>query len=112
MALICRCLSGRRVHGRLHEGHLSGERHNSEIGKSRTIPGSFSDLIASYYRTPGFNNLAPITRRTYRNDIERFRTKHGEKRVAGFTTDHIERLIAGGLINRPRPTGCARRSKF
>jgi len=38
--------------------------------------------------------LAPITQRTYRNDIERFRTKHGDKRVAGLTTDHIEKLIA------------------
>jgi site-specific recombinase XerD len=72
----------------------SGERQDTEIGKSKTIPGSFSDLIASYYRTPEFNNLAPITRRTYRNDIERFRTKHGDKRVAGLTTDHIEKLIA------------------
>jgi len=73
---------------------MSGERVEAEIGASKTIPGSFSDLIASYYRTPDFANLAPITQRTYRNDIERFRKDHGDKRVAALTTDHIERLIA------------------
>lgn len=73
---------------------MSGERLEAEIGVSKTIRGSFSDLIASYYRTPDFANLAPITQRTYRNDIERFRKVHGDKRVAGLTTDHIERLIA------------------
>lgn len=73
---------------------ISGERQVVEIGKSRTIPGSFSDLIAKYYQTPEFNNLAPITQRTYRNDIERFRAQHGDKSVAGLTTDHVEKLIA------------------
>lgn len=73
---------------------VSGTPQDVDIGKSKTIPGSFSDLIARYYQTPEFNNLAPITRRTYRNDIERFRTKHGDKPVAGLTTDHIEKLIA------------------
>ncbi|RWQ68899.1 MAG: hypothetical protein EOS85_31380 [Mesorhizobium sp.] len=73
---------------------MSGEREESAVGKDKTIPGSFSDLIASYYRTPDFANLATITQRTYRNDIERFRRDHGDKRVAGLTTDHIERLIA------------------
>lgn len=73
---------------------ISGERRDLEIGKSKTIPGSFSDLIAKYYQTPEFNNLAAITQRTYRNDIERFRSRHGDKSVAGLTTDHIEKLIA------------------
>jgi integrase len=73
---------------------VSGERQNSEIGKGKSTPGSFSDLIAKYYQSPEFNNLAQITQRTYRNDMERFRVKHGDKRVAGLTTDHIERLIA------------------
>lgn len=87
---------------------MSGEREESEVGKSKTIPGSFSDLIASYYRTPEYLNLAPITRQTYRNDMERFRKEHGDKRVAALTTDHIERLIA---LKADRPAAANRLRK-
>lgn len=85
---------------------MSQER--SEVGKVKTIPGSFSELIVSYYRTPDFANLAPITQRTYRNDIERFRKDHGDKRVAALTTDHIERLIA---LKADRPAAANRLRK-
>lgn len=73
---------------------ISGQPQIADIGKIKTVPGSFSDLIVSYYRTPDFNSLAPITQRTYRNDIERFRSMHGDKPVAGLMTEHVERLIA------------------
>ncbi len=73
---------------------MSGERERTDVGRSKTIPGSFSDLIASYYRTPGYLNLAPITRKTYRNDMERFRKEHGDKRVTALTSEHIDKLLA------------------
>lgn len=87
---------------------MSGEREESQVGKGRTIPGSFSDLIANYYRTPEYLNLARITQQTYRNDMERFRKEHGDKRVAALTTDHIERLIA---LKADRPAAANRLRK-
>jgi integrase len=88
---------------------MSGKPKDGGAGQSKTVPGSFSDLIASYYQTPGFLSLAPITRKTYRNDMERFRKEHGDKRVAKLTTDHIEALIAG-KADRPAAANRLRKS--
>lgn len=73
---------------------VSDKLDKSEIGKAKTVPGSFSDLIGRYYQTPEFLNLASITRQTYRNDMERFRKDHGDKGVAALTTEHVEGLLA------------------
>jgi integrase len=78
----------------VYQQAISGKRETTEIGKDKTIPGSVSDLIVSYYKSPEYAGLAPITKRTYRNDMERFRKDHGDKRVVSLTTERIERLIA------------------
>ncbi len=92
----------------VYQRAMSGVPSSSDIGKDRTVPGTVSALIASYYATPAFANLAPITQRTYRNDMERFRREHGDKRVAALTTGHIERLIA---LKADRPAAANRLRK-
>jgi integrase len=64
-----------------------------EIGTSRTRPDTINALVVRYYGSAGFQILAPITRSTYRNIIEKFRAEHGDKRVAKLERDHVRRLI-------------------
>jgi len=71
-----------------------------EIGAGRTKPGSIGAAIAAYYGSAGYLALAPSTRRTYRNILERLRTEYGDGPVAGLKAKHvrtiIERKAAGG----------------
>lgn len=66
-----------------------------EPGVALETPGSFSALIALYYKTKSYTGLADITKATYRNVLERFRKEHGEKLVKGFKQRHAEALLDG-----------------
>ncbi|MFI5410157.1 tyrosine-type recombinase/integrase [Kaistia sp. UC242_56] len=70
------------------------------VGASRTKPGTFSALIAAYYSTPEFTGLRDSTKVTYRGIIERFREKHGDKRVALIERQHIKAII-GAMAETP-----------
>jgi hypothetical protein len=72
-----------------------------EIGADRVIPGSFSALIALYYKSKAYAGLKPITRKTYRNAIERFRKAHGDKLVEGIRQRHVAHIL-DGLPATPR----------
>ena len=57
-----------------------------QIGASRTVAGTVQALVAAYLDcSPGstspFKTLAPETRRTRRNILEKFREAHGDKRI-------------------------------
>jgi integrase len=67
----------------------------SEVGASRSIPGSFDALCVSYYRSPEFQALKASTQATRRNVIERFRNEHGKKPVARLGRTHIKEIIGG-----------------
>lgn len=69
-------------------------------GAERTQPGTLSALAVSYYRSPEFLTLRPITQSTYRNVIERFRRDHGEKPVALLQRDHVKSIM-GKFADRP-----------
>jgi hypothetical protein len=66
----------------------------TEIGASRTLPGSVSAAIASFLGSAAFQAGAPDTRRTRRNILERFRIEHGDKRIALLQRHHIEQMVA------------------
>ena len=67
----------------------------SEIGASRTSPGTVNALVVDYYRSAEWQHgLAEDTRKTRRRIIERFRAKHGDKRVALLRHEHIVRMLA------------------
>ena len=65
----------------------------SEVGTSRTIPGSFDALCVSYYRSPEFQRLKASTQAVRRKVIERFRNEHGKKPVALLGRAHIKQII-------------------
>jgi integrase len=71
-----------------------------EIGANRTEPGTISALVVSYYKSDEWNHgLREETRKTRRRIIERFRAKHGSKRVRLLSREHIVKMLAE--ITRP-----------
>lgn len=71
-----------------------------EVGKHRVKPGTIADLVRRYYAAPEFTGLAESTKATYRNQLDRFRDKHGDKRVRLIERRHIKAII-GGMSDRP-----------
>jgi integrase len=66
----------------------------SPIGLGRESKGSVSSLIASYYQSAEWKQLAQVTQATYRNILERFREDHGDKPVGRLEREHVRRLVA------------------
>jgi integrase len=62
-------------------------------GADRTSPGSVSDLVIRWYRSPDFNKAGESTRVVTRRIIEHFRAKFGDQRVEDFTFEHIDALL-------------------
>ncbi|MFG1479847.1 tyrosine-type recombinase/integrase [Xanthobacter sp. V4C-4] len=69
-------------------------------GLARSLPGTLNALIAAYYGSPEFTGRAESTQATYRGIIERFRVKHGEKRVATIERKHVKAII-GAMHETP-----------
>ena len=69
-------------------------RRRAGAGAHRTIPGSLSDLVASYYKSPEWRGLADLTQRIYRGPIEALRSKHGSKPVAALERKHVMAILA------------------
>ena len=77
-----------------YQAALAGETApRLEIGASRTRPGTIAALTVAYFNSHAFHSLAPETKRTRRNILERFRTDHGDKRVALLQRGHIEKMV-------------------
>jgi integrase len=64
-----------------------------EIGASRTLPGTINALVVSYYRSHAWRDLEEETRKTRRRTIERFRERHGDKRVAMLRREHVVKML-------------------
>ena len=77
---------------------LAGLPH-VEIGASRTLPGTINALVVNYYGSGDWQKLAADTKKNRRRVIERFRAKHGDKRVALLQREHILGMLAA--IERP-----------
>jgi integrase len=77
-----------------YQAALTGETApRLEIGASRTRPGTIAALTVTYFNSLTFHCLAAETKRTRRNILERFRTEHGDKRVALLQRGHIEKMV-------------------
>lgn len=59
--------------------------------------GSFDALAVAYYRSPNFLALAPISQRTNRNRIDRWRKDYGKDRVLHLQRRHIVEQMAQRL---------------
>ncbi len=75
-----------------YQAALAGE-NAIEVGADRALAGTFSALVAVYYRSAEFKMLSVISQKTYRNIMEPFRREHGEKPVAGIEARHIRALL-------------------
>jgi integrase len=63
------------------------------IGASRTKEGSFSAVIAAYYKTKAYKGLSDSARRSYRGILERFRAQHGDMSVRALKREHVVRML-------------------
>jgi len=59
----------------------------------RFKPGTYDDLIQSFYQSPRWVGMKDSSQNTYRGIIERFRAKNGDKPVRGVTAGSIETLL-------------------
>jgi len=63
------------------------------IGASRNPLGSVASAVSLYLGSAAFGQLAPDTRRTRRNELERFRVAKGDKPIARMERGHVERYL-------------------
>ena len=78
----------------------------TNIGAGRTIPGSFNALCVSYYRSPEYRELAPISQRNRRNVIERFRRRTVTSRSRGLIASTFKGSSRPRPARRKPPTCC------
>lgn len=64
-----------------------------EVGEKRTLPGSLSAVAVAYYASADFKRLAPVTQKTYRNIIDRFRDSAGALPVAKITAANVRKWV-------------------
>jgi integrase len=78
-----------------YQAALAGETAPPmQIGESRITPGTVAALTVSYFNSMAFQNLAPETKRTRRNILERFREKYGNLPIAKLGPLHLETMVA------------------
>lgn len=77
-----------------YEAAMAAQPPKSDgAGAERTEPGSIAALIVAYYASAEWAALKESTQRTYRNMLDRFREKHGTKRVATVTPVHLDAIF-------------------
>jgi integrase len=64
-----------------------------EIGEQRTVPGTIDALCVSYFKSSDWTVLANDTREARHRIIERFRLKHGSKRVSLIEEKHLVKIM-------------------
>lgn len=70
-----------------------------EVGAKRTISGTISAALISYYQSSAFTEaLAKVTQQNRRAILEGFRAEHGDKRVALMHATALQ-----NIINKKRP---------
>lgn len=70
-----------------------GQITAKDRAEARVQPRTLNALIMEYYSSAEFRGLRATTQRAYRNNLERFRDKHGHRSVAGLAPDHLEAIF-------------------
>jgi integrase len=73
---------------------LAGQTPRIEIASARSKPGSVNAAVVGYYNSVAFRTLAAGTQRMRRNILERFRSEHGEKRIALLPHEFVVRTLS------------------
>lgn len=77
------------------ERALEGDAGKIEIGAKRTVEGTVSHGLVSYYRSNFFTGLADSSQKMRRAELERFRNDHGEKRAVMMHSTAIQNILNG-----------------
>jgi hypothetical protein len=86
---------------RQYAAALEGVRERREIvGEKRTVAGTISALIVSYYASLIFRDLKASTQANRRGILERFRKDYGDLPVKGLTRAGIDKIM-GAKANTP-----------
>lgn len=64
-----------------------------QTGAAKVVAGSFDDLIARFYRSKEWAQIKETTQYTYRGELERFRSKYGDRSASTMTARHVANLI-------------------
>lgn len=80
-----------------HEWLTDGRLH---VAKDRAARGSLDDLIARFYKSQTWQELAPQTRKTYSGELERFRAEYGNRSAKTMQAKHIANLLTR-MADRP-----------
>lgn len=72
--------------------YQSGRKRGA--GADRAAPGSVDALVASWYKSPGFRDLADSTKKVYRSVLEPFRIQHASKPAYRFERRHAMEALA------------------
>lgn len=69
-------------------------------GEGKTVPGTIGSLIVAYYQSGEWKQLTPLTHKTYRNMLDRFRervgksgVKYGDLPARGVQQRHVYSLL-------------------
>ena len=73
--------------------YAAGLGEHKRVGTDRTRAGTLSALIVAFYQSAEFKILGASTRSTYRNMLERLRTKAGDVPMAQIDRVAIQRWI-------------------
>ncbi|WP_317960880.1 tyrosine-type recombinase/integrase [Phaeobacter inhibens] len=79
---------------RRYEEAVNGNKLRGSTGAERTKPYSVKHLVALWYRSPEFLDLASSTQTVYRGIVEKFREEHGEKPVRLMQRRHVQTILA------------------
>lgn len=82
------------------KAYEAAKANRVKAGEADIIPGTFNALIADYYETGKYTDLAEITKKTYRNVLERFREGFGDMPVKAMTPERLDELLEGTPKNR------------
>jgi integrase len=74
---------------------LDGNAGKVEIGAKRTVDGTVSHGLVSYYKSTLFTGLAESSQKMRRAELERFRNDHGDKRAAMMHSTAVQNILNG-----------------
>ena len=76
------------------EAALKGEWGKAEVGAKRTVEGTVSAALVSYYGSKAFTDeLAKLTQQNRRAILENFRAEHGDKRISLMGAEHLQAIL-------------------
>lgn len=67
-----------------------------EKGAERTKPGTVNELIVSFYKSNTWRELDPLTHKTYRSILDRFRKSYGHLTAKGLKVRHAFQIVDRG----------------